>query len=176
MAKLLDRLRQLYQVAILRPEEEGDDARANEARNAAFLLLKLAREGGVKVRFEQVREERPPPKPAPSPSRPYTGVDFGVDFTTTFDAFNRVEEEMRRRERAEGTQSFDEKVRAAQSAFGAPQLVHIRLQSVCVQCGRRLVSGDRAWRAESPGAPVVCVLCGPSRVEAWARKAGAKQP
>ena len=78
MSALTDKLRALYQRAILRPHEEGDEARLNEARAAAFLLLKIARENGVQVKFvvgseppsaggPYARYERP--KPAPEPSR-----------------------------------------------------------------------------------------------------------
>lgn len=51
MSDLTHKLKSLYARAILRPEEEGDDARMNEARTAAFLLLKIARESGVQLRF-----------------------------------------------------------------------------------------------------------------------------
>jgi len=51
VSDLIQKLRALYARAILRPEEEGDDARQNEARTAAFLLLKIARESGVQLRF-----------------------------------------------------------------------------------------------------------------------------
>jgi hypothetical protein len=64
VAKLIDRLKQLYQLATLRPEEENDEGRKNEARNAAFLLLKTARENGVKIKFEVKREDEPPAPPA----------------------------------------------------------------------------------------------------------------
>jgi len=49
--KLLKQLEALYKLSILRPEEENDPGRQNEARTSAFLLLKKARENGVVVKF-----------------------------------------------------------------------------------------------------------------------------
>lgn len=49
--RVIKRLNQLYAVAMLRVSEEGDEGRANEARNAAFLLLKTARDNGIEIRF-----------------------------------------------------------------------------------------------------------------------------
>jgi hypothetical protein len=49
---LAQKLKKLFALATLRASEEGDAGRANEARNAAFLLLKTARENGVKVLFD----------------------------------------------------------------------------------------------------------------------------
>lgn len=78
MSALTDKLRALYQRAILRPHEEGDEARLNEARAAAFLLLKIARDNGVQVKFVTPVSDAPAPagyaryerpKPAPEPSR-----------------------------------------------------------------------------------------------------------
>jgi hypothetical protein len=49
--KVIKRLKQLHAVATLRPGEEKDEGRANEARNAAFLLLKTAADNGFEVQF-----------------------------------------------------------------------------------------------------------------------------
>lgn len=56
MSDLTQKLKALYARAILRPEEAGDEARLNEARTAAFLLLKIARESGVQLRFVPATE------------------------------------------------------------------------------------------------------------------------
>jgi hypothetical protein len=79
VSALTDKLRALYQRAILRPHEEGDEARLNEARASAFLLLKIARDNGVQVKFvvgeeaskagAYARYERPKPSPASRPRR-----------------------------------------------------------------------------------------------------------
>jgi hypothetical protein len=49
--KVIKRLQQLHMLATLRPGEEKDEGRANEARNAAFLLLKTAQDNGFEVQF-----------------------------------------------------------------------------------------------------------------------------
>ena len=78
MASLTDKLKGLYARAILRPEEESDTGRMNEARNAAFLLLKIARENGVQLKFitntgeKRTREataEATPQATKPGPTR-----------------------------------------------------------------------------------------------------------
>lgn len=71
--KLMGRLKALYQLAILRPGEEGNEARMNEARTAAFTLLNLARKNGVLIKFQAPKQEAPAPSPPPPPpvqSRP----------------------------------------------------------------------------------------------------------
>jgi hypothetical protein len=104
VASLTDKLKGLYARAILRPEEENDTGRLNEARNAAFLLLKIARENGVQLKFianpgekrgETTAEANPQaekpagpkryerPKPASPPVRkraqPGAGYDYDYD-------------------------------------------------------------------------------------------------
>ena len=89
MSALTDKLRGLYQRAILRPHEEGDEARLNEARAAAFLLLKIARENGVQVKFvvggepssggAYARYECPKPSPASRPRRGPPAPPSGVE-------------------------------------------------------------------------------------------------
>ncbi len=61
MSKLMDKVKRLYALANLRPEEEADAARVNEARNAAMMLLKTCRDGGVRIKFtiSGEAEERP---------------------------------------------------------------------------------------------------------------------
>lgn len=51
VSALGSKLKKLYGLAILRPSEEKDEARQNEARNAAYLLLKLARDNNVQIKF-----------------------------------------------------------------------------------------------------------------------------
>lgn len=50
-AALAEKLKRLFALATLKPEEEGNQGRENEARNAAFLLLKCARDNGVAISF-----------------------------------------------------------------------------------------------------------------------------
>lgn len=91
MSDLLKKLERLYKVAIIRPEEESQEARMNEARTAAFLLLKLAREGGVKIVFRletngssapakpnwsATETKAPPRETAPPPSQGVSFSDF----------------------------------------------------------------------------------------------------
>jgi hypothetical protein len=84
--KLKEKLERLYRLAILRPEEENDEGRKNEARTSAFLLIKLAREKGVKIKFqvpppEPVKQAPPARQPVSNPFRTpgaspsYTGFD-----------------------------------------------------------------------------------------------------
>jgi hypothetical protein len=51
VSKLRDRLMHLLGLARIRPEEEGDDTRLNEARNASFLLLRTCAEHKVRIKF-----------------------------------------------------------------------------------------------------------------------------
>ena len=51
-SKLLEELKRLYQLAVLRDGEENDEGRKNEARNAAYLLINKACKGGVRLWFE----------------------------------------------------------------------------------------------------------------------------
>lgn len=60
VANITQRLKALYALAILRPEEENNEGRKNEARNSAFLLLKIARENGVQLQFK-VKVDGPSP-------------------------------------------------------------------------------------------------------------------
>ena len=53
--KVIQRLQQLHRLATLRPGEEKDKGRANEARNAAFLLLKTASDNGFEIQFVPTR-------------------------------------------------------------------------------------------------------------------------
>ena len=66
------KLRKLYALSTLTPEQEKDEARMNEARNAAYLFLKTARQNGVRVQIVRPAAEdaREAPAPAPSP-RPH---------------------------------------------------------------------------------------------------------
>jgi len=81
LSALGSKLKKLYGLAVLRPSEEKDEARQNEARNAAYLLLKLARDNNVQIKFviggasdpqgpSQGYARYQPPQPnAPSTSR-----------------------------------------------------------------------------------------------------------
>jgi hypothetical protein len=62
--KVMARLKQLYELTKIRPEEEDDKGRLEEARTASYVLLKYARENGVKVKFEVPKAEASPPKVA----------------------------------------------------------------------------------------------------------------
>lgn len=83
MSALGSKLKKLYGLAILRPSEEKDEARQNEARNAAYLLLKVARDNNVQIRFvvgggggsapqepSQGYARYEPPSPGPQPAGP----------------------------------------------------------------------------------------------------------
>jgi hypothetical protein len=59
------KLRKLYALATVSPEQEKDEARMNEARNAAYLLLKTARQAGVRLQF--VRAAEPAREPVEEP-------------------------------------------------------------------------------------------------------------
>jgi hypothetical protein len=88
--KILEKLKRLYALAVLREEELGNEARENEARTAAFLLLKLSRENGVKIRFEVPKAN---PTTATVPSRRSVQTDFvsrpryGVHNAEAFSSF-----------------------------------------------------------------------------------------
>jgi hypothetical protein len=80
MSALGSKLKKLYGLAIIRPSEEKDEARQNEARNAAYLLLKLARDNNVQIKFVIAAASPPqetsqgyarysPPSPSPQPAR-----------------------------------------------------------------------------------------------------------
>ena len=62
------KLRKLYALSTLTPEQEKDEARMNEARTAAYLFLKTARQNGVRIQIVrsvegQEQEATPPPPP-----------------------------------------------------------------------------------------------------------------
>jgi hypothetical protein len=95
--KLLEKLQKLYRLALLNENEAEDPTRQNEARTAAFLLLKTARENGVKIKFEV-------PRQANAPRRPTTIEGVRVDPGDIFEGFMKdvVEEAARRRAAGEG--------------------------------------------------------------------------
>lgn len=67
MSKLGDKLKRLLQLATIREGEEENEGRMNEARTAAFLLLRECQKSGVKISFQIPREAAPAPPPPPPP-------------------------------------------------------------------------------------------------------------
>ncbi len=67
--ELASKLKRLLALATLRRNEEGDETRENEARTAAFLLMKTCRDNDVTVVFKLK------PKPCTEP-RPMGAVDL----------------------------------------------------------------------------------------------------
>lgn len=119
--KLLDKLQKLYALTRLGDHELNDEARLNEARTAAWALIKTARENDVTIKFIVPKPKAPPaPEPPPRPTtqgtynnpwgeraRTYSRAnDFKVDFGVGFDPgggfgnihdfINHMQEEMRR--------------------------------------------------------------------------------
>lgn len=66
MSKLADKLANLLRLATLKEGEADDEARVNEARTAAFLLVKNCQDNGVKLSFKLPRQ---PETTSPTPSR-----------------------------------------------------------------------------------------------------------
>lgn len=73
---VLDRLLKL---AELKPEEERDEARVNEARTAALMFLKLARENGLTIRLEGPSENLQPPLAPPAPTTVHAYAEVFVN-------------------------------------------------------------------------------------------------
>jgi hypothetical protein len=69
--KLMEKLKNLHARTKLSAEEENDEARKNEARTCAFLLLDIARKNGIVVKFEYA----PGPRPQ-QPQQRYSGDPF----------------------------------------------------------------------------------------------------
>lgn len=125
--KLLKKLEAFYKLAIIQPHEEGDDARLNEARTSAYLLIKTARENGVRIKFLVPPPERkksdPPPRRPPDPgSAPhvYWGVDpMRGNWSTGDDPFGDLFTEVLRQEaqrRAQEQAARDRERAARESA------------------------------------------------------------
>jgi hypothetical protein len=162
--KILERLKRLYQLAILRPEEEENEARQNEARTSAFLLIKIARENGVRLKFE-VPGQTPQTSSAPRSSVPRGVPD---DIKSTVDFFDEL---LRNFARSRGggespfrappprgrrppsagwpdppSSSFGGPARSPHSKFGS-EIIEVRVNGdrVCDVCGNRIRAGRSAW-------------------------------
>lgn len=177
--RLLKKLEALYKLAILRPEEEGNEGRVNEARTSAFLLIKMARENGVKVSFRV-------PKPEPGvhrdtvssyPRRPRGVGDPGV---TTGGPYHGFDDFFRRAGFAGASASiFEDLFREAAADYGgvdpgkpdsefrrsqrptsapssrhrtvAPPLITSRYEGTCRTCRKKYGQGVRVYWIEGFG-------------------------
>lgn len=80
MSKLSDKLQRLLALATLKPGEDQDDSRVNEARTASYLLIRTVQENGVKLRFVM-------PAPSPRPAQPTYGPSQRTQEATDFETF-----------------------------------------------------------------------------------------
>ena len=102
MSKLADKLANLLRLATLKPGEEGNEARVNEARTASFLLVKTCQDNGVTLSFKLPRQEQA----AAPPRRPegvYSGgmkngqnIDFGDFFSWVREAHGQRQQPFKR--------------------------------------------------------------------------------
>jgi hypothetical protein len=174
---VLRKLQRLYQLAILREDEEGNEGRQNEARTAAFLLLKTARENGVKVRFEVPKKDAPPPRytvadPPPGPGwEPFqvkvpVGGYYGNPDVSGLEDFLRdaLRKNGNGAARVEVDGAFTRNTTAAKrrapSSSGKPPLIRSKFAAVCQVCKEEplIEVGERVWWV--PGAGVAHEACG----------------
>lgn len=165
--KILTRLKQLYALAVLRDGEEADEGRQNEARNAAFLLLKTARENGVQVKFIVPKAE---PKPVPGPDSfssffwkqgprqdpfaSYAG-GFDPDFKKYVDDMLRGQGVKFPNARSDPfkppERSTKSKPKSKSASSGAPPLIYAKHPGRCVKCGSAFDVGHTVYWVRSVG-------------------------
>jgi hypothetical protein len=175
VSKLRAKLERLYQLAILRAEEEDDEARQNEARTSAFLLIKIARENGVKIVFK-VPTEKVPEQPTDRVVYKGEKTTYGPGSNTySYDAsgwFNHFEDFLRRNavgdvlqdmfrdmheqskaqaKSAPGFKYPNKWSKSKSSPVGAPPSIVAGYSGSCRVCHRQYGVGDRVWWVQSWG-------------------------
>jgi hypothetical protein len=163
MSTLKQKLERLYRLAILKPEEEEDESRRNEARTSAFLLLKIARENGVKVKFEIPRsEEKKPSPPSNAPHRPsqapWASENPFDDFMGDF--FNRVQRAAKAVQDPVNYPSGDahrsdwppNATYRNDGPMKQAKLIPSKFFGRCKACGKSFDPGDMVWWRKDKGA------------------------
>lgn len=158
----MKKLEALYKLAILRDEEETDEARKNEARTAAFQLINLARKNGVKIKFE-VPKQAPAPAPAPptyaSAPKPdvrsapaqHPGNFWGGDAAYVEDLFRNMPREPPRRPTPPPDPPFKRPNHAQAQSDGRPRregeppLIVAKYAGVCKVCNVAYLVGTKVW-------------------------------
>jgi hypothetical protein len=121
MSRVMDRVKALFALAKIRPGEETNEARLNEARTSAFLLLKYCGENGVKIRFTETAAT---PKPVEQPQPRYaTSASADVPFPGS--GFYGFEDFIKRG----GVQDMFEKFRREQERLDRQQAEEMRERS-----------------------------------------------
>lgn len=153
MSDVLKKLERLYKLAVIRPEEEKDEGRNNEARNAAFLLIKTARENGVKLKFEMVTAAPPMRDFGGTPQR-RTRPPFDVNIETggtPFDVLNDLFQELSRERHQRGQRVPDESFFDDDGPLNqpaqviAPKIIVSKFGGTCKACMRSYAQGARVW-------------------------------
>lgn len=106
MSKLAEKLQRLLVLATLKEGEDRNEARVNEARTAAFLLIKTVQDNGVKLRFQ-----------LPADARPAEALHAGFAHTG-FDGFSAFYDDYLRRA-AEAARAREDQAR--REAFKRPR-------------------------------------------------------
>lgn len=165
--KLLEELKRLYALAVLRPEEENDEGRKNEARNAAFLLFNKARKGGVKIKFEV---------PGAEPNRASTAPHAAAPPPVHDDLFAQVLDDLMNGTYARPPGVPQSRI-DANSPFRAPRrgrtievqsavYMKMRFGAVCISCRDYVSQGEYAYWMQRVG--VACKQCGEAGIQAAA--------
>lgn len=105
MSKLGEKLARLLSLATLKDAEADDEARINEARTSAFLLLKICQTEGVKIKFVLPPEKQaaPAPRPPVEVRAPRYSVD--VQNIADWNAVRDLMDELMRQQRAKRKQT-----------------------------------------------------------------------
>jgi hypothetical protein len=172
--KLREKLERLYRLAILREEEENDEGRQNEARTSAFLLIKIARENGVKIVFKVPQEKsvttndassRYPHASRPSAS-PFKGFDDFIRRGGSADAFEELFRDMQRKVNEEKERVARADRQRKESPFKPPQrqkatrsrskstrvpLTKANYAGICRVCKQSYDVGSSVWWVQSWG-------------------------
>lgn len=161
MSKIAERLARLLALADL--EDGADDARQNEARNAAMELLRTVKKHKVRIKFQIPSEpvtEKPPPSPEPffrHPPRTQPAGTYSNDFFpgrgTSFDDILR---DFTRAVAGEGSVNVTPGGRAGGHVADHPGAKYPRRHRspftvVCWRCKKKINAGD------------MCVIGGPGK-------------
>ena len=168
--KLLEKLQRLYKLAILNENEENDESRQNEARTAAFLLIKTARENGVRIRFEvpQQKQSAPPQGFYDQVRAAQAAKQAGFDITDLFSEMMKQAAEDARKRTAQQAKAagvyYDTdtpfvrperkppKQRSrAPSKSGKPPLIEAVHAGRCKVCNTNVYPGLKVWWVRNVG-------------------------
>ncbi len=175
MSSLGDKLKRLLALATLRPGEEDDESRVNEARTASFLLIKTVQENGVRMKFilpsasAKTTVKSPPESQERGMAAIYADTD-SPDIYDIFvssglrDIFERLQREAERQKRAEAqARANREAAREEASPFRAPRgpyntyaaegsvLLSSKFAGRCRKCEGHYNLGERVWWMKGEG-------------------------